>query len=153
MPAWRGEYGQQDDNFFQASEGKKTYGKSVAKNDEEAMDLIVDSIYKRTQESLAEAGIKELELLRGTQAMKESDHPQGTVAKKVVSNPLESFTTKPRTAAMFSRGKEQGVVLSEVIPAERIFSCHHTGCGTDWEFEFCVIGNDHDKAFIHKLGK
>ena len=61
--------------------------------------------------------------------------------------PLSSYSTDPEVSINFADQYRYGVIFTQEVPADRVFSFNATGPGTAYETEFVVIGG-HNEATI-----
>ena len=127
---------------------------------DEAVRALVDEMYDRTQRSLANAGITELVLYRGTDWPVEqlAGRAKGDIVDMLNRNAASSWSMSSETATRFmsfsaSEGGQQ-VVFDAVIPAERVLSTPMFGFGCLNEYELLVVGGPFgDTAGIYDLMK
>ena len=106
----------------------------------DTMRRIVDGIYEATQADLAERGVTELTVWRGTGGIEgrggDTDY---------MSNPMSSWGARPNVAYHFAgiSGGKEPAVLSVTVPADRVFATPFTGPGSLGEYEAVLIGGTH----------
>jgi hypothetical protein len=118
-------------------------------------------MYNETQQSLADAGIKEVVLLRGwgDTALKKSKDMKKTVIKdahwlgnefdidiyegQVRTQPMSSFAYAPGSADLFSftSSPKKSVITATKVPASKILSTPASGYGCLREHEMVVLGS------------
>ena len=100
--------------------------------------------YDATQDRFREQGITHVELFRGFRTYDDSPEWMLTEgpSEDVTLRPLSSFTSDPEgLAGNFARDSQgnEGVVISGVVPVERIIGSARTGFGSLSEAEFVVM--------------
>lgn len=135
----------------------KSLLRKIERESEALTKKAIKSIYKRTQEKLAAAGITELLLHRGA-ILKHSQLGSPGDMPSIQMNALSSWSASEYTAEQgfayqgewdYKEGGTTGFVFSAVVPANRIYSMPSTGQGCLFEWEMVVIGSkDPEPAFI-----
>lgn len=110
-------------------------------------DILVDEIYKDTQNYLAEKGVKSVVVFRGTK----NDELAAQAGSKNVTvrlRPFASFSSDETTAGMFAQKndwmgrKAKGVILKATVDAKNIFAIGRRNFGMDAENELLVLGGE-----------
>jgi hypothetical protein len=110
-------------------------------------DILVDEIYKDTQNYLAEKGVKSVVVFRGTK----NDELAAQAGSKNVTvrlRPFASFSSDETTAGMFAQKndwmgrKAKGVILKATVDAQNIFAIGRRNFGMDAENELLVLGGE-----------
>jgi hypothetical protein len=107
----------------------------------------VRALYDHTQKELADAGITEVTLYRGIIAPSKTPGRRGDTAG-YSGNALESWSSDPRIAGIFSSDGARGYIVKMTVPASRVFSTSKAGFGCINEFEFVLLGNSGDTVMI-----
>ena len=119
------------------------------------------SIYDSTQEWFKDAGISEVRLMRGVMLPTEQyDKLRAGESFQVDDNSVASWTIHQSVAEEFASGEWlkgderglKGVVLEQMVPAERIFSLPSTGFGRNHWGEVVVVGQK-DRPFVRVVQK
>jgi hypothetical protein len=111
-----------------------------------AVKAYVDQVYSDTQKYLDNFGITEVSVFRGVEFPLGDDSLRTGSAdpqdRRVVLNPLSSFSTSEETARTFAiaGGAPGQYVLETTVPAERVFALPTTGPGCLNETELLVVG-------------
>lgn len=124
---------------------------------DDVLDKYLRAMYDRTQEQLAQAGIKEVTLYRGYAAPMRNASIGDVI--DIDMNALSSWSSDFQTAANFAGSDlgTDGVVLKIRVPVERVVGTFRTGfgCADEWEY---VIGGGSDVledratiAFLRKV--
>lgn len=95
--------------------------------DNDIVDKIVDTTYKKTQSVLQKEGVSKLQLYRGSSQLSGGE-----------SNVVESWTADRKIAEKFAKAVG-GEVQSQTIPADRIFATPATGWGVGSQVEVLVL--------------
>ena len=109
----------------------------------EAHQKFLSAMYDRTQKHLAKNGIKYVTLYRGA-TLPDDAVKDAQVGDKVniISNALESWSSRKYTGFIFSdgaiKGEKTGILLKATVPASSIVSTPATGFGCLNEHEFVV---------------
>lgn len=109
------------------------------------------AVYQNTQSKLKAAGITEVILYRGM-----FDPNRGGIGalgpgpQMVAMNPLSSWSLDEGIARRFSG--DYGVILSAIVPVERVWSTARTGPGCLDEQEFLVLGGKKERVNVTVLG-
>jgi GNAT superfamily N-acetyltransferase len=126
------------------------YGETpVPKVVERILDAAVRFQYDATQKYLKDRGIEEVVLFRGTGSPRslkrqpsQQELDEGTW-ETIDSHPLSSWSSQIEQARQFTRS--DGVMMTMVVPRERIYAIPMTGSGCLREHEFIVLGGQ-DRA-------
>jgi hypothetical protein len=110
-------------------------------------DILVDEVYKDTQNYLAEKGVKSVVVFRGTK----NDELAAQAGSKNVTvrlRPFASFSSDETTAGVFAQKndwmgrKAKGVILKATVDAKNIFSIGRRNFGMAEENELLVLGGE-----------
>lgn len=110
-------------------------------------DIIVDEVYKDTQNYLAEKGVQSVVVYRGTK----NDELAALAGSKNVTvrlRPFASFASERGVADMFAQKndwagrKAKGVILKATVDAKNIFAIGKRNFGMAPEAELLVLGGD-----------
>lgn len=110
-------------------------------------DIIVDEVYKDTQNYLAEKGVKSVVLFRGTK----NDALASMAGIKNVTvrlRPFAAFSSERGIADMFAQKndwlgrKAKGVILKATVDAKNVFSIGRVNFGMAAENEVLVLGGN-----------
>lgn len=123
---------------------------TIEARSEDLTRAAVQSIYNRTQQQLAEAGIESMTLFRGAQFENVRIGAPGS-ALRATTNALSSWSASEYTADAafayrapdeeYTASRSTGVVFGARVPAARIYSLPTTGPGNLNEWEAIVIGS------------
>ena len=125
---------------------------STYERDMKAYRALVRAQYKETQKQLKERGIKKVTLFRGYSLRTMENSPKGATFTgrledvAVTTQPISSYSLKPKMAHEFASGNDYRVMIKQEVPASRIFGNWQAGIGTDFEAEFVVLGGKDDFA-------
>lgn len=116
----------------------------MAVNSDDAVQTLLQTMYKNTQKELDKLGVDELLLFRGTEVPRAMfpNIAAGDIIE-LSDNALASWSSRLNTAKMFGDYDEQHtkVILKAVIPKGGIVGTPHTGFGCLDEFEYVIMGN------------
>jgi len=112
---------------------------------------IIREQYDQTQQFLEDSGVTSVNVYRGMRFNQWGENPPPAEFNQVTTNspvsinanPVSSWSSNNHTANDFANGGDPNgyqVVLSAVVPRERIFSTPRTGAGCFRESEFVVLG-------------
>ena len=98
--------------------------------------------YEATQDAFREQGITEVQLFRGFRVY--SDTPEWALGDRTDAlplRPLSSFSSSEQVAGSFARSTDtdEGLIVSSVVPVERILATPRSGYGSLAEAEFVVL--------------
>jgi len=125
--------------------GKVTYPEKLTPlMDSSTQRTLLRAMYNRTQAELKSRGVTEVRTFRGVG----SAEPVKIKVGKSVSfdtNTLSSWSLSEKTAQQFSKGRtKNGIVISSIIPVNRILSLPMSGFGCLREDELVILGGAND---------
>lgn len=148
----------QDLGWLKDKAETKAFLRKIERKSESLTKQAIQSIYQRTQEKLAAAGITDLRLYRGT-IQKHSQLGSPGDWPEVKLNALSSWSASEYTADQgfayqnewnFKEDHTIGTVLAAVVPAKRIYAMPSTGPGALFEWEMIVIGDKSPEPVLVK---